>query len=431
MEKKITRVRWSAENVPWGMEFDEKTGVFSGTPENEGEYIVPVTVETNYGKDTKDVIIRITPPDYGVYAIGQKALTWSENAEPDKDGFYKLNMPKAYKLVAHYNGFGALTAGKKYYCCGPYRNFCAIGENSDTTELVVAETPIYLYEQMALAKSNTGTLEGAGSNFSINERRVLPSVDRVIYVNYAYYYNSKSSATQYTYYTKSRAGNAVFLWSSSLGEGLQYSSRVKYHYYIYNKGYTSHDESWEDFPAINVNVLPENGSTAFDECVYTSISSVANALRYLHDDKQVSYTPSGSFTQFYVGKKVFQYTNRFIFLTEDGYLNGQPENFTHGVIKDAWAYGSTYVVQTTANQLYEYVSSSNTWNLLGTYDIKKVEVPSTNQVFILTNDGRLFHKGNTVTGLFDEAHETLTHIYPTLTFKDFTFGGNTLTVLRE
>lgn len=120
MEKKITRVRWSAENVPWGMEFDEKTGVFSGTPENEGEYIVPVTVETNYGKDTKDVIIRITPPDYGVYAIGQKALTWSENAEPDKDGFYKLNMPKAYKLVTQYNGFGALTTNNEYYTCGFY-----------------------------------------------------------------------------------------------------------------------------------------------------------------------------------------------------------------------------------------------------------------------------------------------------------------------
>ncbi len=65
------------------------------------------------------------------------------------------------------------------------------------------------------------------------------------------------------------------------------------------------------------------------------------------------------------------------------------------------------------------------------YDVKKIELPNQNNLFILTNDGRLFHKGNAVTGLFDTAHETLTHIFPELTFKDFTFGGDTLTVLRE
>lgn len=57
MPPKITRVRWSAQNLPWGISFNEKNGTFSGTPEDVGEYIVPVTVETNYGKDTKDVII--------------------------------------------------------------------------------------------------------------------------------------------------------------------------------------------------------------------------------------------------------------------------------------------------------------------------------------------------------------------------------------
>ena len=49
MPPKITRVRWSASNLPWGVSFDEGTGTFSGTPEDIGEYTIPVTVETNYG----------------------------------------------------------------------------------------------------------------------------------------------------------------------------------------------------------------------------------------------------------------------------------------------------------------------------------------------------------------------------------------------
>ena len=59
MPPKITRVRWSASSIPWGVSFNEETGIFSGTPDDAGEYIVPVTVETNYGKDTKDVIISV------------------------------------------------------------------------------------------------------------------------------------------------------------------------------------------------------------------------------------------------------------------------------------------------------------------------------------------------------------------------------------
>ena len=59
MPKNITRVRWSASDLPWGVSFDEQTGTFNGTPETEGEYTVPVTVETNYGKDTKDVLVKV------------------------------------------------------------------------------------------------------------------------------------------------------------------------------------------------------------------------------------------------------------------------------------------------------------------------------------------------------------------------------------
>ena len=59
MPKQITRVKWSAMDIPFGVEFDETTGTFSGAPEDEGEYIVPVSVQTNYGKDTKDVVLSV------------------------------------------------------------------------------------------------------------------------------------------------------------------------------------------------------------------------------------------------------------------------------------------------------------------------------------------------------------------------------------
>jgi len=59
MPPRITRVRWSASSIPWGMTFNEQTGTFKGTPEDVGEYTVPVTVETNYGRDTKDVIVKV------------------------------------------------------------------------------------------------------------------------------------------------------------------------------------------------------------------------------------------------------------------------------------------------------------------------------------------------------------------------------------
>ena len=125
MPPKITQVRWSAQNVPWGLVFDENTGIFSGKPTVAGEYTVPVTVETNYGEDTKDVKFTVRKPiplvpTYGVWAIGRRATQWSENAQPDEYGFYRLNVPQMQKLVAHYDGFGALTADYKYYFCGYY-----------------------------------------------------------------------------------------------------------------------------------------------------------------------------------------------------------------------------------------------------------------------------------------------------------------------
>ena len=59
MPKNITSVEWQALDIPPGLAFDQATGTFTGTPGEAGDFTVPVTVTTNYGTDTKDVMITI------------------------------------------------------------------------------------------------------------------------------------------------------------------------------------------------------------------------------------------------------------------------------------------------------------------------------------------------------------------------------------
>lgn len=125
MPKNITNVSWTASDLPSGLSFDSTTGTFSGTPNEPGEYCIPVSVTTNYGSDTKDVMImvdipyiEVEPPLAEVYAIGNKADLWSEGAVPDKYGFRKLNMPKVTKLINLYKGFAAKVADGKFWACG-------------------------------------------------------------------------------------------------------------------------------------------------------------------------------------------------------------------------------------------------------------------------------------------------------------------------
>ena len=80
------------------------------------------------------------------------------------------------------------------------------------------------------------------------------------------------------------------------------------------------------------------------------------------------------------------------------------------------------------------MDTTKTWNLLGTYDMKKIELSPSGGIFLLTTDGKLYYKGAIIKGLFDTAYDTLTEIFPELIFEDFTFSGDearTLTVLRK
>ena len=400
MPPKIKRVQWKAENIPYGLEFNEITGIFAGTPKDEGEYIVPVTVETNYGEDTKNVKIIVEPsiPKYSVYAIGTKAKTWNKNAKPDEYGFYGLNIPKMEKLSSWDGGFRAYQTDGDIYGCGTIGSWYAkyTGPYWETTNAPYkigkyspSTTPI----KCICTKTSLGHLNSVNGTTDVYIFATITE-DGHMNINTSVYYTIRiNGVTNETYSGKkdnSQIPSGLIVWNACLGT------------------LTGGKLAW---------LMKDGTHTWF---LYYDIDTSKHKATAVTDLVLLGYKAVKFFCD-----------SPFLFLSENMLLNGTATTFTHGVIKDAWGVGNTFYVQTTDNLLYEYAPTSRTWDLLGTYDINKLEVPKENNMLMLTNDGKLYHKGNAVTGLFTTAHTTLTHIFPELTFKDFAFGGNTLTVLKE
>lgn len=420
MPPKITRVRWSAQNVPWGLSFNEKTGTFTGTPEDIGEYVVPVTVETNYGTDTEDVKIIVGLPTYNVYSIGLNAATWANGNEPDEDGFYGLSMPKANKLVSHYEGFGAITADKEYYCCGVHDITSVTSINLVMPQFLTVKTPT-IFRDYSTAP-----------------------ITRVICGNYSYsnYTGGTNGGTATRQYSK-----WIMYWMESKGNGICKKSGILQYKTVTSNGQTqsstSNPEQFNSgFYVTNSTSSKDpsgddisDGISVFGDAVLSSASSPTKFVGLNRNGMQC-YSGTSSIIKLQEKSiKIFSSRRPFLCLTESGYLyNYNATNLiscSYGLIKNAWEAGETaFYVQTKNNLLCQYIKDTQDWDLLGAFDIKKVEVPNVNMAFLLTNNGELYHKGNAVSGV-TEAHDNFTHIFTNLNFADFTFGGNTLTVLKE
>ena len=76
------------------------------------------------------------------------------------------------------------------------------------------------------------------------------------------------------------------------------------------------------------------------------------------------------------------------------------------------------------------IKGTASWELLGDFDIKKLLMISESNMLLLTQEGKLYHKGTSITGITD-AHTEITQIYPSVSIYDFTYGGSTLTVMKE
>ena len=75
MPKNITSVEWQALYIPPGLAFDQATGTFTGAPGEAGDFTVPVTVTTNYGTDTKNVLVKVDEGEEIIDASNSRYIT--------------------------------------------------------------------------------------------------------------------------------------------------------------------------------------------------------------------------------------------------------------------------------------------------------------------------------------------------------------------
>lgn len=398
MEKKITRVRWRAENVPWGMDFDERTGIFSGTPEETGEFIVPVTIETNYGKDTRNVKIIVTSP-YKINVIsGRRA--WVQDypkgiyPEPDIDGFYPVskNIPSNFSNVTAISnypyGFRAYTQSGDIYGCGL-----------------------------------TGVVNGSLSS-SFDIWNVVTGINEITssdYIRCVGFKQHRNSSPNYH-----RLGSCAMLTA----DGKMTIKHIVFHE-VETSSYKT-EKIFEDIGGVSIENLPVLDIGTYDGGIRWLSEDGTQDCYIQYNSNNCWYNTTATLITRDLGYRAIKLISPapFNFLSEDKLLDNNPDNFTHGTIKDVWGYGELMYVQTTENQLYEYISDTNTWNFLGIYDVKKIEVPNEKYMFMLTNDGKLFHKGKIVSSINEivnksvniaTPNEILTHIFPTQHITDFTF----------
>ena len=425
MPPRITRVRWDAQNVPWGLVFDENTGVFSGTPSSIGEYTVPVTVETNYGTDTKNVLITSVPPSYGVYVIGAKAQTWAggTSEKPDTEGFYALKIPKMHELYSWPNGFRAYNLDGTMYGCG----LTGIQERKKNNQW---KTGYYYTPNFWECETNPVKIQKDAAHYGIS-------------CDFAHSW-VRGSGNVASGASLSYAGYLIFV--SGRAGGIKHQIRA-YQRLTYYDGQIQKQttERTKDGISMPGFIVPSSSNLS---------QSGKKDILELSQDKKAQYkyslqVGSGGLAEWtteatnlgFTAKKVIP-TDPVTFLPEDTSLAAELLEFptSYGIIEDAW-YSDNKFIQTTDKNLYCHDTSTNSWELLGEYNVKKVE-----KGFFLMTDGSLYHKGNAVSGITSR-HTTLTRIFPTLNFVNFTFietfdqnsngtfseksSGNTLAVLRE
>ena len=394
MPPRITNVKWRCNGwLPEGLLFDENTGTFTGTPHEVGEYTLPITVRTNYGEDTKDVVLVVEEFGYRVFVRPAYNFTSSTGSETDTDFFYALDTPKFTALSEYLHGFRAYTKKGDIYGCG------LTSINEDVTGRNLFDANMWKVS------------------------RTLAKLTSPAYVRCVGLRNTKRNS-----YDRHYLNSAGFLSE----DGKLTIQHVVSHSVVISGGDYTERTTWEAVSGDSIQELP-----------VLDIGTCDDGIRWLSEDGTqdccLQYTTNGNWYNPIaklitndLGYKAIKLISPapFNFLSEDRLLDNNPNNFTHGEIKDAWGYGSLMYVQTTQNQLYEYSADDNEWNLLGTYDVKKIEIPYGTCMLMLTHDGRLFHMGGSLSAVdviaggyrYINAHETLTQIFLTWDLIDFTYS---------
>ena len=393
----INRVRWSASNLPWGINFDEQTGTFSGTPDEPGAYVIPVRVDTNYGYDQKNITINIEDKPYAVYAKSKgstDASDWSNGAAEDSDGFRKINMPKASSLVPYNAGFGARVEGGGWYVvgAGSYTNMHGVAGFS------ASDTP------QRFTVNNVVSMAGGYSTGSVSYFSYLTS-DNVCHM--------KKRDPQ----SGSAAGP-----SAETGNVLKLSSGMTAGFCYLQSDRTIHVSG------------PNNTSLTFTAAVS------AEQIKTLVFTGAVNAT----------GTPVSPF---YITHSGDLYQGTQRISFSGGMIRNIFTFPNntqSLFVATENNRLYAQgsnlsytlgfttTSTRNSLELVGYYDVKKVVGSASDGSLILTSDGKLYHTGtyinSSITGItrtIGTKHQGFVQVFPNKKFHDIAVVGGTIVATIE
>lgn len=393
MSKIISYSLWNAPDIPAGLIFDSYRGVFSGKPDiNEGEYVVPVSVQTNYGSDAKDVRIVVEGGYHGVYALGSQAARWSCNAEPDPYGFRKLNIPNANRLSTVPAGFAAKCEGGQWF----------IGSSTSAT--------IY-----------GGNGKSNGISYYMP---ALFNADNVLDIKGGR--NSNSSGFFFAF----RANEVTSVCSYSVASGNVSSSLCN---------------SREDISKLSEGFSYGFAMLKHDNSIVLGNPSNYEASNFSHLEGIYKFIPhvtlgNGAHNNVYFisdNRKLWMFhDNTFSLLLSDLYdfsdLWMQPawENiFALTSDKKLWASGRNTLYQLGFNNPNIF----NDFQLVGQFDVKKIEY-----TFMLTRDGKLYHSGPAISGITSQ-HLQWTQIFPEYRFLDFSyspeptsnFGSQTLVVILD
>ena len=405
MEKNITRVTWSAKNIPSGLSFNTSTGTFTGQLDAEGEYIVPVKVETNYGEDEKDVKIVVEGGSYPVYAIGGYAANWSQNATANDRGFRKLPMPKAKQLVSLYQAFGAKISIGKWYIGGQYlQSYFKPFGITDTPDGSILEFPVENVIEMA----GGGAYRYWGLAYRTSDDDIAKALETSVNNYGVALYPSRVNALH-------AATATGLMLHHGFGDGLAwcyYNSSSSKPYHMQGRGKVG-DTTGDDSA----------------ERVKSLIKHQYGNMYYLTEDGKFWLRASGSGIRTQLAEECGNIREIFHFST----LGGQNGNGMGGSLLIQAVDGKLYAKGVNGAYqmgLPEAKTYSDFTEIPGEYGIVKCFESG----LMLTEDGKLYHTGNAITNITGKhTGGGFSQIYPELRFKDMAYdqSGQTLVVLLD
>ena len=389
----INRVRWSASNLAWGISFDEATGTFSGTPEEAGEYVVPVSVETNYGKATQDIRIVVNTPlvleieegdTYPIYVKGTYATSWSKNAAADADGFRAIDMPFASRLVTLYKGFGARTDDNRWYICADDTSGKNWGYASFSSGNTPKEFPVENIVDMSTGGYYPGNLY-----FAYLTSDCTKVLSRKLSSSTAHYTSTRMKIVKIS---QSYSGGFCSLAS----DGKMYIAR----------GSFDGDTPSLEIPVNALDIKQIMINDVGNDNIKTEPYFLTSSGELYQGTEHVSF--SGRIKSIYGSTSSIE--DVFV-VTEDNllYAKGYNGSYSLGLSQNSKVYDD--------------------FTFVGEFNVKKIEKRS-NSCYLLTEDGKLYHSG-TYSSVVCGKHKNFTQVFPDKVFHDISVPVGIKSALTE